>query len=281
MNTRLKGVIWAVVALAIAGGAFWATRPRSAPILVLATTTSVQDSGLLDVLLPAFERETGIRVHAVAVGTGQALALARRGDADAVLCHAPALEEAFVREGHGEDRRRVARNDFVVVGPPADPARVRHTRTAAEALARIAAAGQPFVSRGDRSGTHLKEQELWARARVHPEGAWYLSAGSGMGAVLRLASERRAYTLSDRATFVAYRGKVDLAILHAGSEGLDNPYSILVVSPRRHPGTRVREARRFADYLTGTTAQGLIARFGMDRYGEALFRPAAMSGNNK
>jgi len=279
-------ILWVLAAaLIIAGGGLaYRTlrtsepdRARPEAVLVLATTTSVQDSGLLEALLPAFEKESGIRVRVVPVGTGKALELGRLGEADAVLCHAPTLEEAFVRDGYSQDRRLVARNDFVIVGPPEDRAGVGSAKTAVEALTRIALARQSFVSRGDGSGTHLKEQALLDEAGIALEDSWYRPANAGMGATLRLASERNSYALADRATFVTYREKVRLTLLHSGGAGLDNPYSVLVVSPRKNPETRAKEATRFADYLTGPVGQRLIAEFGTARYGEALFKPAQPS----
>ena len=239
--------------------------------LTLATTTSTQDSGLLDVLVPRFRARTGIEVKVVAVGTGQALELARRGDADVLLVHDPAAEQRFMDDGFGADRREVMHNDFVLVGPADDPADVRGQASVAEALARIARRGSPFVSRGDESGTHQKEKTVWRQAGVEPRGDWYLSAGAGMGQVLRLASEKRAYTLSDRGTFLALRGGLDLAVLVEGDPLLVNPYHVIVVNPAKHPHVRRREAEQFADFLLSPEGQGLIADFGKDRFGQPLF----------
>jgi tungstate transport system substrate-binding protein len=241
------------------------------PSLTLATTTSTQDSGLLDVLVPAFEKETGVRVKVIAVGTGQALALGRRGDADVLLVHARAAEDAFVAQGYGVDRRDVMYNDFLLVGPAADPAGVRSTHTAAAALARIAGRRSTFVSRGDDSGTHKKEQELWRAARVQPSGEWYLRAGAGMGEVLRMASERGAYTLSDRATFLAQQKGLQLVTHLEGDRALFNPYGVIAVNPRRLPGVNYAGARRFIQFLMSPPAQRLIADFGRARYGQPLF----------
>src|SRR5688572_30515060 len=191
------GAVLALAALVPPAGA-------QARAVILSTTTSTLDSGLLEVLVPLVERQTGLTVKTIAVGTGQALALAARGEADVTLAHAPALEKKYVAEGKLLNRRLVMSNDFVIVGPPADPAGIKGRRSAAEALARIAAAGARFVSRGDNSGTHLLEQNLWAAAAVTPGGAWYIEAGQGMGATLGLAADRRAYALTDRATFLAY-----------------------------------------------------------------------------
>ncbi len=241
--------------------------------LRLATTTSTQDSGLLDHLHPAFEAATGIRVDVIAVGSGKALALARNGDVDVVLAHDPAAEEAFMAEGAGVDRRAVMENDFVIVGPAADPAGVAAAPTASDALARIAKAGAPFVSRGDQSGTHVKELGLFEAAGVAPGGAWYLSAGQGMGPVLQMADEKPGYTLTDRGTWLAMRGKLSLRLLHAGDPALKNPYHVMAVNPARHPHAQRELARAYSDFLTGADGQALIGGFKVD--GEALFVPTA------
>jgi tungstate transport system substrate-binding protein len=264
-----RGLLLAMLAalgIALAGAA--TSGPTS---LTLATTTSTQDSGLLDVLLPVFERETGIRVKVVAVGTGQALALGQRGDADVLLVHARAAEDAFVAQGYGVDRRDVMYNDFILVGPAADPAAARGQRSAAGALARIASRRATFVSRGDESGTHKKEQELWRAAGVEPAGKWYLRSGSGMAEALRMASERSAYTLSDRATFLAQRSSLMLVTLLEGDRALFNPYGVIAVNPRRVPGVNYAGAQRFIHFLMAPAAQRLIADFGRARYGQPLF----------
>jgi tungstate transport system substrate-binding protein len=245
--------------------------PGQPGTLTLATTTSTQDSGLLDVLVPRFRAQTGLEVKVVAVGTGQALELGRRGDADVLLVHDPAAEQRFMDEGFGADRREVMHNDFVLVGPPADPVGVKGQASAAGAFARIARSGSPFVSRGDESGTHQKEKAVWRQAGVEPRGDWYLSAGAGMGQVLRLASEKHAYTLSDRGTFLALRQGLDLAVLAEGDPLLVNPYHVIVVNSAKHPHVHRREAEQFADFLLSAEGQGLIADFGKDRFGQPLF----------
>jgi tungstate transport system substrate-binding protein len=245
------------------------------PSVTLATTTSAQDSGLLDVLVPRFRGETGVEIRVVAAGTGQALELARRGDADVLLVHDPDAEEQFMAEGHGTLRREVMYNDFVLMGPEADPAHVRGLASIAEAFTRIARAGSPFVSRGDESGTHQKERQIWGRARIEPQGHWYVRAGTGMGAVLRMAGEKRAYTLSDRGTYIAQRKGLDLTILSQGDPLLVNQYHVIVVNPQAHPGVREKLARQFADYLVAPDTQMLIAEFVKDRYGQPLFFPGS------
>jgi tungstate transport system substrate-binding protein len=239
--------------------------------LTLATTTSTQDSGLLDALVPMFRAQTGVEVKVVAVGTGQALQLGRRGDADVLLVHDPAAEETFMVEGHGGLRRAVMHNDFVLVGPRADPAEIKGQRSTAEAFARIARAAVPFVSRGDESGTHEKERAIWRQARIEPRGDWYIQAGAGMAQVLRMADQKRAYTLTDRGTFLAQRQGLDLAVLADGDPLLVNPYHVIVVSPAKHPGVHQGPARKFADFLLTPATQKAIADFGTDRYGQPLF----------
>jgi tungstate transport system substrate-binding protein len=239
--------------------------------LTLATTTSTQDSGLLDILVPMFQEQTGIGVKVVAVGTGQALQLGRRGDADVLLVHDPASEKKFMDEGFGALRREVMYNDFILVGPPTDPATVRGEKTIAEAFAQVARHHAPFVSRGDESGTHQKERQIWREAKIEPQGDWYIRAGAGMGQVLRMADQKRAYTLSDRATFLAQRQGIDLAILSQGDPLLLNRYSVIVVNPDKHPLVHQQAARRFADFLLSPEVQKVIANFGTDRYGQSLF----------
>jgi len=274
-----RTVAMVVLGLSVsAGGCARGVGPggREAVRLRLATTTSTENSGLLEVLLPPFEEAFGVRVDVIAVGTGKALRLAERGDVDVVLVHAPAAEEAFMEAGLGLERRAVMYNDFVVLGPPADPARVAESGSAAAAFARIARARAPFVSRGDESGTHKKEQALWRAASVQPGGPWYLEAGQGMGATLTLADEKQAYTLADRGTYLALRDRLELTVLYQGDPQLLNPYHVIVVNPARNPQVRVREARALARWLTSAQAQGIIA--GFRRGGEVLFHPWGEEG---
>jgi tungstate transport system substrate-binding protein len=244
--------------------------------VILATTTSTQDSGLLDVLLPRFEASTGYRVKPIAVGTGEALKLGERGDADVVLVHAPEAEREFVASGAGVDRRIVMHNDFIFVGPPADPARVRGAPGFGAALRRLAASSAPFVSRGDDSGTHKKELALWKEAKVpKPSGARYIETGSGMGATLKVASEKRGYTLTDRGSYLSHRANLDLDIVVERDPLLLNPYHVIRVNPRRSPRVNAKGALAFAAFLVSPEAQRLIGEFGRDRYGEPLFIPDA------
>ena len=241
----------------------------------MSTTTSTQDSGLLDVLVPLFERQTGYAVKTIAVGTGQALALAARGEADVVLAHAPALEKKYVEDGKMLDRRLVMYNDFVIIGPPEDPAKIKGMKKAADALKAIAASRARFVSRGDNSGTHVLEKSLWKLARVDPQGGWYIEAGQGMGATLGIADDRKAYTLSDRGTFLAFQKRVRLPILVERDRLLLNIYSVMQVNPSNGPKVNAAGGAAFADFMVSADAQKVIKTFGVDTYGQALFEPVA------
>ena len=266
----MRAVLAALLALAVLAGCA-APDDRS---LVLATTTSTQDSGLLDELLPAFTADTGWRVQTLAVGSGQAIELGRRGEADALLVHSPAAEEALVAEGLTGRRLLVMHNDFVLVGPGADPAGVRGT-DGATAVAAIAAAGAVFVSRGDDSGTNAKEDGLWERAGIVPAGAWYQETGQGMGPTLQVASERGGYTLSDRATFLAQRDSLALEVLSEGDPGLLNVYHVIEMTTRAGGRVRTDGAAAFADWITSPDAQQRIGAFGTAEFGQPLFTPDA------
>lgn len=245
--------------------------------ILLATTTSTQDSGLLDELLPHFEKEKGLRVKVVAVGTGEALAMGERGDADVLLVHARKAEDDFMARGLGSLRLDVMHNDFLLVGPSADPAGARNADVS-DAFARIAKSAAPFASRGDRSGTHKKQQELWKAAGIAAEGqAWYLSAGQGMGETLRLASEKHAYTLVDRGTWLAQRNKVKLQPIAEGDPRLFNPYGVIVVNPARFPKVNAAGAEALARWLVAPETQRRIGAFGVNRFGQPLFFPDANS----
>jgi tungstate transport system substrate-binding protein len=241
--------------------------------MVLATTTSTRDTGLLDVLVPAFQRASDCSVKTVAVGSGQALKLGERGDADALLGHSPDAEEAFMKAGHGVSRRAVMHNDFVVVGPPSDPAGVARTQSAPAAFKRIAAAHAPFASRGDDSGTNAKELKIWQSAGVTPQGSWYFRTGQGMGETLTIASQKGAYTLSDRGTFLATKG-LESKILEQGDAALQNHYHVIVA---RHSGTNTACAQAFSNWITSPSTQRVIGAFGRAKYGRALFHPDAGS----
>lgn len=244
-------------------------------VVILSTTTSTRDSGLLDVLVPMFERQTGYTVKTIAVGTGQALALAARGEADVTLAHAPELEKRYVAEGRLLARRLVMSNDFVLLGPAADPAGIAGERSAASALRRIAAARARFISRGDNSGTHLLELRLWKAAGLGPAGAWYIETGQGMGATLGLAADRHAYTLTDRATYLTYGTRLPLVVLVAGDRALLNVYSVLEVNPKNGPRVNAVGGQAFADFLVAPATQQAIGTYGAARYGRPLFVPIA------
>ncbi len=244
----------------------------SADPLRLAATTSIEDSGLLAKVLLGFTEETGVEIQAIAVGTGKALELGEAGDVDVVLVHAPALERAFVEAGHGVDHRAVMYNDFVIVGPNSDPAGIRGQTNAVEALARLAKERATFVSRGDESGTHLKERELWKTASMLPHGRWYREAGQGMGRILQMAEELDAYTLADRGTWLAMKSRLsNLSIAVEGDSRLFNRYGVIAVNPAKYAGIGYPMAKRFIDWLTSPNAQRLIGDFTVD--GEVLFHP--------
>ena len=267
-------ILAALVALA-AVAASAAAQPRASGTVILSTTTSTQDSGLLDVLVPLFERQTGYSVKTISVGTGQALALAARGEADVTLAHAPALERKYVVEGRTVNRRLVMYNDFVIAGPEADPAGIRGEKRADAALRKIAAAGARFVSRGDKSGTHLLEQALWREAGAVPAAPWYIESGLGMGQTLGLADDRRAYTLTDRATFLAFARRLALVAMVEGDRPLLNVYSVMEVNPANGPRVNAAGGKAFADFMLAPATQEIIRTFGMDKYGRALFVPIA------
>jgi tungstate transport system substrate-binding protein len=243
--------------------------------LRLATTTSTENSGLLRAILPEFEAKHHVRVHVIAVGTGKALKLGENGDADVLLVHAPAAELAFVAAGHGVDRRQVMHNDFILVGPSGDPAAVRGATDVIAAFRRIAEKTAKFISRGDNSGTDQMEKSYWETAGIKPAGAsWYVSSGMGMGEVLTMAAELRAYTLTDRGTFAAYRAKSGLQIDVAGDPRMFNPYHVISVNPTKYPDINHRGATEFSDWLTSPEGQQAIAAFRIE--GEQLFFPDAL-----
>lgn len=239
--------------------------------VILATTTSTQDSGLLDVLTPVFETTTGYGIKTIAVGTGQALAMGRRGDADVLLVHAPAQEKKFMADGHGIKRQSFMYNEFVLIGPANDPAKVSETQSAVGALRKIAAAKALFLSRGDNSGTHILEKQLWSEAGVRPSGAWYQQSGQGMGQTLIIASDKGAYTLSDRSTYLSLRKRLDLSVLFQGDPKLYNVYSVIVVNPKKSARMNGPGGEAFFDFMLSPQASKLISGFGVEKYGEPLF----------
>jgi len=273
VGVGLSTLLVAYTALAT-GGVALAQGPASRT-LILSTTTSTQDSGLLDVLVPMFERQTGYTVKTVSVGTGQALALAARGEADVTLAHAPALEKKYVADGKMLNRRLVMYNDFVLIGPEADPAKIRGERSVVAALERIAEAKARFVSRGDKSGTHTLELNLWKEAGITPGPPWYIESGQGMGATLGIADDRQAYTITDRATLLAFAKRVALKIMVEGDRPLLNIYSVMEVNPANGPRVNAAAGKMFADFVISPEAQQVIKTYGVDKYGQALFVPIA------
>ncbi len=241
--------------------------------ITLASTTSTQNSGLYDHVLPLFKAETGITVNVVAVGTGQAIKIAENGDADALLVHHRPSEDAFVSEGFGIERRDVMYNDYVIIGPKDDPAGVRAASNTSEALTAVANAKTLFISRGDDSGTHKKERELWATATLSPAGAWYREIGAGMGAALNMAAATDAYLMSDRGTWLSFGNRQNLTILFQGEPVLRNPYGLILVNPAKHPHVDVTSARRFADWMTSPKGQQAISDFRVEN--KQLFCPNA------
>jgi tungstate transport system substrate-binding protein len=239
--------------------------------MILATTTSTQDSGLLDAILPMFDKESSCTVKTVAVGSGQAMAMGEKGDADVLLVHSPGDEKQFMADGHGRSREAVMHNDFVLVGPPDDPAGVADAGDAAKALTRIADQKASFASRGDDSGTHAKELALWEEAGVEPTGSWYLETGQGMGDTLTIADQKRAYTLADRSTFLATKS-LELYIAFDGSDDLMNNYHVIVVD---REGANTACAEEFSSWILDKSVQDAIAEFGVEEYGEQLFTPDA------
>jgi tungstate transport system substrate-binding protein len=278
MNPQARRSTIAALAACALLAAPAAAADEGAKTVILATTTSTQDSGLLDALLPVFEKETGYLVKTISVGSGQAIAMGRKGEADVLLVHSPADEQKLVDEGFTSSRRLVMHNDFVIVGPAADPAKIRGGRSSKDAAKRIADAGALFVSRGDGSGTHAKEKAIWKAAGLDPEGQrWYQQTGLGMGETLNVASEKGGYTLADRGTLLA-RGKVRplaLEILVEGEPTLLNVYHVIEVSAARWPKVNAAGAKAFADFVVSGPGQALIGKFGVEKVGAPLFTPDA------
>lgn len=243
--------------------------------IIFATTTSVQDTGLLDVIIPLFEKESGYHVKPIAVGTGQALSMAARGEADVVLAHAPDTEKKYVAEGSLINRRLMMHNTFLLAGPASDPARVKGTTKAVEALKKIAESKALFVSRGDDSGTHKLEMRLWQQAGIKPEGAWYLQSGQGMGNTLQIAGEKRGYVITDRATYLAFQKTTDLVALLEGDPVFLNIYHVMEVNPEQSSKVNTKGGKAFADFLVSATVQDILRTFGKEKFGEPLFYPDA------
>jgi len=259
-----------------------ACAPAAAPIkpanptMILATTTSTQDSGLLDVLIPAFEQATGYTVQVVAVGSGAALKMGEEGNADVLLVHSPAAEKAFMDNGFGTDRRLVMHNYYIIVGPASDPAGIKSATSTVEAFQKVAASGTQFISRGDGSGTTTMELALWKKADITPAGqAWYVETGQGMGPTLTIASEKGAYTLTDRATFLANQGNLQLDMLYQNDSALLNAYHVIVVNHDKWPNSNLEGAIAFADFVTSPAGQAIIDQYGVEKFGQQLFIPDA------
>lgn len=246
------------------------------PDLILATTSSMQDSGLLDVLIPLFEGQTGYQVKTVAVGSGEALKMGEEGNADVLLVHAPSSEKTLMEKGFGKERLLVMHNDFIIVGPAADLASIEGVPTAVEAFQKLAAAGAAFVSRGDDSGTHKMELKLWQNGKLDPQGqTWYLESGQSMGITLQIASEKSAYTLADRGTYLAQKDNLHLEILVEGDPALLNVYHVITVNPDKWPEVNYDGAIAFARFMTDPATQAVIAEFGKEKFGQPLFIPDA------
>jgi len=269
---QVKGV----VEIQVVASATAASEAPANPTLILATTSSTQDSGLLDMLIPIFEEQTGYTVQTVAVGTGAALKMGEEGNADVLLVHAPASEKALMDAGFGKDRFLVMHNDFIIVGPANDPAGIKGKITAAEAFQKVADAGSNFVTRGDDSGTHKMELSLWEKTTADPAGqGWYVEAGQNMGVTLTIASEKQAYTLTDRATYLANKESLDLEILVEGDPALLNVYHVITVNPEKWPKSNYEGALAFANFTIDPETQKAIGEFGVDEFGQPLFFPDA------
>ncbi len=241
--------------------------------LRMSTTTSTENSGLLKVLNPTFEKRHNVQLDIISVGTGKALRLGENGDVDVVFVHAPAAELEFLKNAYGVDRKAVMHNDFVLIGPQKNPAGVGLIQPVSTTLKQLADTQTPFISRGDNSGTHKKERYLWRQAKIKPAGSWYIEVGQGMGAAIKIADEKQAYTLTDRGTYLAFKDKIDLIILNEGDKALFNPYHIMAVNPAKHKHVRYKLARKYIDYVTGIEGQALIGAY--KKHGEQLFYPDA------
>ena len=244
--------------------------------IILATTTSTQDTGLLDTLIPIFEKKTGYFVKTIAVGSGQAMSMGSKGEADVLLVHSPDAEKKFIADGLGINRRIVMHNDFVIIGPADDPAKIKGEKSAVEAMKKIAAAGALFISRGDNSGTHSLEKKVWKAAGINPEGQkFYQQTGLGMGSTLNVAAEKKAYTIADRGTWLALQKNLGLPILCEGDAILLNVYHVMEVNQAKFPKVNAAGAKAFADFMVSTETQAIVAKFGIDKYGSPLFFPDA------
>jgi tungstate transport system substrate-binding protein len=270
---KLSSILWLIASVVFVPAVL------ADQVLKMATTTSTENTGLLPVLNAPFEKRHKARIDVIAVGSGKAMKLGENGDVDIVFVHDPEAEEKFVAAGHGVDRKAVMHNDFILVGPEADPAGVKSAETAHEAFKKIAEAKAGFVSRGDESGTHVKEKDLWQKAGLQPSGEWYLSVGQGMGAVLRMADDKAYYTLTDRGTFLASQDKLTVKLLFEGDPVLFNPYHVMAVNPKKHKHVNYKLAKQYIDYVTGPEGQTIIAGFKVA--GQPLFYPDAIPNAGK
>lgn len=275
-GTKREIILSIVVTLLIISGFFYPVRAAKQKSIILATTTSAQDSGLLDALLPVFEKKTGYFVKTIAVGSGQAMAMGQKGEADVMLVHSPAAEKKLVEEGYGVNRRLVMHNDFIIVGPPGDPAKIKGIKSTPEAFKKIASADKLFLSRGDNSGTHAKEKDVWKAAGINPEKEkWYQQTGLGMGQTLNVAAEKKGYTLTDRGTYLALQKNLGLSILVEGDAVLLNIYHVIEVNPAKWPKVNAAGGKAFADFMVARETQEVIKTFGTDKFGSPLFFPDA------
>jgi len=267
-----KIILWAVVYLFILMGSSMVFAQTKT--VILSTTTSTQDSGLLDVLTPIFEKKTGYFVKTIAVGSGQAMAMGQKGEADVLLVHSPAAEKKFVVEGYGINRRLIMHNDFIIVGFPTDSAKIKGIKLASEAFKKIASAQALFLSRSDKSGTHVKEMDIWKAAGIKPEGEkWYQQTGLGMGQTLSVAAEKKGYTLADRGTYLALKKNLGLDILVEGDAILLNVYHVIEINPAKWPKVNAAGGKAFADFMVSKETQDIIKTFGVDKFGSPLFFP--------
>lgn len=277
-NRKIILTLMIAVMLVVSGaaGVFAAQAAPKQKNIILATTTSTQDTGLLDVLIPIFEKATGYFVKTIAVGSGQAMTMGQKGEADVMLVHSPDAEKKFIEEGYGINRQLVMHNDFIIVGPPADPAKIKGVKSSAEAMKMIAKSESLFLSRGDNSGTHAKEKTLWKKAEITPAGQkWYQETGLGMGQTLSVAAEKKGYTLADRGTYLALKKNLGLDILVEGDAALLNIYHVMEVSGAKWPKANAAGAKAFADFMVSQKTQQIIKTFGIDKYGSPLFFPDA------
>jgi len=277
--TRLALTFFSIFALLMFAGvttADAAKGPAKQKNIILATTTSTQDTGLLDILIPIFEKKTGYFVKTIAVGSGQAMTMGAKGEADVLLVHSQAAEKKFMTDGNGVNRRLVMHNDFIIVGPPSDPATIRQSKKAAEGFKKISLSKALFISRGDNSGTNAKEKEIWKAAGIQPEGQkWYQQTGLGMGQTLNVAAEKKGYTLADRGTYLAMKKNLGLDILLEGDGVLLNIYHVIEVNPVKWPKVNAAGAKAFADFMVSKKTQAIIKTFGIEKFGSPLFFPDA------